>query len=158
MRHSALFGVFVFALTIFISSCKEDEYADWKIKNEQWLLKYQLAHKNDTNFFTTPSGLSYHVIHQGWKFTPRPTTSSYIVVTYKGKLIDGSSFGAGTKDTLYLGSAVKGWQEGIPKMNSGSTYVFYIPSSLGYDTSTSNAAIPANSTLIFEVDLIDSQR
>lgn len=158
MRHSALFAVFVFALTIFISSCKEDEYADWKIKNEQWLLNYQHAHKNDSNFFTTPSGLSYRVIHQGWKFTARPTVTSYVIVTYKGTLIDGSTFGAGTRDTLYLGSTVKGWQEGIPKMNSGGTYLFYVPSSLGYGTSTSNAAIPANSTLIFEVDLIDSQR
>jgi FKBP-type peptidyl-prolyl cis-trans isomerase len=157
MKHSALFTVFIFALTIFSSSCKEDEYADWKIKNEQWLLNYQQAHKNDNNFFTTSSGLSYRVIHQGGQFTRRPTKSSTVIVTFKGTLIDVSSFGSGTKDTLYLGGTVKGWQEGITKMNSGGTYRFYIPSSLGYNSSTSNAGIPPYSTLIYEVDLINSQ-
>lgn len=157
MKHSALFTVFIFALTIFGSSCKEDEYADWKIQNEQWLLNYKQEHKNDSNFFTTSSGLSYRVIHQGWKFTRRPTKTSTVIVTYKGTLINGSTFGSGTRDTLYLGGTVEGWQEGIPKMNSGGTYLFYVPSSLGYNSSTSNAGIPPYSTLVFEVDLIDSQ-
>ena len=150
MKRTALFSLFILLLTIILPACKEDVYIDWKIQNEKWMIA-NLA--NDPAIQTTSSGLQYKVIHQGL-FLPRPTAKSYIYATYKGKLIDGSTFDSGTD--AYLGqvaSLVPGFQEAVKKMNVGSSYIFYIPSTLGYDTVSTNASIPPYSALIFEVDL-----
>ncbi|MDD4993486.1 MAG: FKBP-type peptidyl-prolyl cis-trans isomerase [Paludibacter sp.] len=151
MKRTALFSLILFLVTIIYSSCREDVYADWKLQNEQWYQK----HKNDSGFVQTSSGLCYKVIHQGYQ--RKPNSSSYIIATYKGKLIDGSTFDSGTE--AYLGKVsglVPGFQEGLKKMNGGGYYIFYIPSKIGYDTVSTNAAIPPHSNLIFEVELIDS--
>jgi FKBP-type peptidyl-prolyl cis-trans isomerase len=131
------------------SSCKDDVYADWKILNEKWLE----THKNDPGFVQTESGLCYKVIHQG--IMRRPSPNSWIVANYTGKLIDGTEFDSGTYD-YYLSNAVAGWKEGIIKMNGGGKYIFYIPADLGYGEDGSGDDIAPHSTLIFEVELVDS--
>lgn len=156
MKRTALFSLFILLLTIILPACKEDEYIDWKLQNEQWMANLVETHKNDSNFFTTPSGLSYKVLHQG-EFPKRPNSSSYITATYTGKLIDGSTFDSGTN--VYLGQVaglVPGFQEGVKLMNVGGTYLLYIPSPLGYDTVSTNSQIPPYSNLIFEVNLISA--
>lgn len=151
MKRAALFTFTLFLLAIIYSSCKEDVYVDWKLQNERWYAE----HKSDPGFITTSSGLCYKVIHQGYQ--RKPTSTSYVIATYKGKLVDGSTFDSGTN--AYLGAVsglVPGFQEGLKKMNGGGSYIFYLPSTLGYDTATTYTKIPPHSVLIFEVDLIDS--
>jgi len=133
-----------------MSACKENVYMDWKVMNDKWYA----IHKSDSGFITTPSGLCYKVINQGNE--RHPNTGSSILVSYKGTLVDGSTFDQQTNVGINLSEAVKGWQEGIPKMQNGGNYIFYIPSKLGYDTVTTRANIPAYSVLIFNVTLIKS--
>ncbi|MEI7503599.1 MAG: FKBP-type peptidyl-prolyl cis-trans isomerase [Paludibacter sp.] len=153
MKRTALFSLFILLLTIILPACKEDVYMDWKIQNEKALADTIKKYKNSANFYTTASGLSYRVIHQGY-FPKKPNSGSYIYATYTGKLIDGSTFDSGTN--AYLGQVatlVPGFQEAVKKMNSDANYIFYIPSTLGYDTVSTNSSIPAHSALIFDVTL-----
>jgi len=136
-----------------MSACQENMYMDWKLLNDNWYS----VHKSDSGFITTPSGLCYKVIHQGVQRFPN--VNSVVLVSYKGTLIDGSVFDStatGATTQISLSSAIQGWKEGITKMQNGGNYIFYIPSKLGYDTTSTNAAIPPHSVLKFNVHLIDS--
>jgi len=152
MKQTSRISIVILMLIIGISSCKEDVYTDWKIKNQQWLEN----NKTQPDVITTASGLQYKVIYQGWPYNRKPNANSYVKITYKGSLIDGSTFDSATEAILGLESTIDGWKEGIPKMNGGGKYMLYIPSPLAYDTISSNTEIPPHSTLIFEVNLIDS--
>jgi peptidylprolyl isomerase len=82
-------------------------------------------------------------------------TVNYIGVLYKtGKTFD-SSWGRGTTFTtpLLTTSVIPGWVDGIPGRRVGGRREIIIPPSLGYGTKA-NGPIPANSTLIFIVDLL----
>jgi len=153
MKQTSIVFFITFIFLIIMSACQENMYMDWKLRNDSWYS----AHKSDPGFVTTPSGLCYKVIHQGVQ--RNPNTNSVVLVSYKGSLIDGSVFDStatGTTTQISLSSAVPGWKEGLPKMQSGANYIFYIPSKIGYDTVSTNAAIPPHSVLIFNVHLIDS--
>lgn len=104
----------------------------------------------------TESGLQYEVLSaaEGEK----PAATDRVTVHYKGTLLDGtefdSSYGRGEPSTFGLNQVISGWTEGLQHMTVGSKYKFYIPSELGYG-SRGNAKIPANSALIFEVELLN---
>jgi FKBP-type peptidyl-prolyl cis-trans isomerase len=149
MKQNLILLAIVFV--VGLSACTEDQSMDWKIINDHWAA----LHQNDSGFVQTASGLQYCVVHNGFSNDRSPSSVSKIVVKYSGKLVDGTVFGSGTRDTMYFSSVVAGWQEGLKKMHEGSVYKFHIPSSLGYGTSTSNPAIPANSILIFDVTLLE---
>jgi FKBP-type peptidyl-prolyl cis-trans isomerase len=156
MKRTALISSLILLFILVLPACKEDVYMDWKLQNELWMKNLVETHKKDSNFFTTPSGLSYKVIHQGWEYNRKPNVNSVVNVNYTGSLVDGSVFETGSGVSKSLAGAVKGWKEAIPKMNDGGTYILYIPSTLGYDTVSTDVKIPPYSTLIFEVDLIYS--
>lgn len=90
---------------------------------------------------------------------PVAKASSTVTVQYVGVLYaNGTQFdaswndGAGKPVTFPLSGVIKGWQEGIPGMRVGGRRELIIPPSLGYG-STPQAKIPANSTLVFVIDL-----
>jgi len=80
-------------------------------------------------------------------------------MNYTGWLTDGTKFdssidrGKPSDFTIGVGKVIKGWDEGVVGMRVNGTRLLVIPPSLGYG-STGNASIPANSTLIFEVQLV----
>jgi FKBP-type peptidyl-prolyl cis-trans isomerase FkpA/FKBP-type peptidyl-prolyl cis-trans isomerase FklB len=86
-----------------------------------------------------------------------PDESSTVHVFYEGTLIDGtifdSSYDTGDTISFPLGNVIPGWTEGLQLMPVGSTYKFYIPSNLAYGA-RATGPIPANSTLIFKVELL----
>lgn len=104
---------------------------------------------------TTESGLQYEVISQGDGAMPAAT--SKVTVHYEGTLVDGtvfdSSYERGEPISFPLSGVIPGWTEGVQLMPVGSTYKFYIPSSLGYG-SRGQGPIPANSVLIFKIELL----
>jgi FKBP-type peptidyl-prolyl cis-trans isomerase FkpA len=103
----------------------------------------------------TTSGLQYQVITEGEG--KKPLATDTVEVHYKGTLIDGtefdSSYARGESVSFPLNRVITGWTEGVQLMAEGSKFKFYIPSELAYGE-RSTGEIPANSTLIFEVELI----
>ncbi len=119
---------------------------------ESYLDKYK---KNAADVIELESGMVYRVLTEG--FGDIPTNKDRVVVHYTGKLIDGtvfdSSVGRGEPSKFMVGSVIQGWQEALQLMKVGSKWELVIPSNLAYgERATGN--IPANSTLIFEVELL----
>jgi len=104
---------------------------------------------------TTESGLQYEVITQGKGLMP--ADSSTVEVHYEGTLLDGtvfdSSYERGESISFPLNRVIIGWTEGVQLMPVGSTYRFYIPSELAYGPRAAGP-IPANSVLIFKIELL----
>lgn len=85
--------------------------------------------------------------------TSKPTLCSTISVKYTGRLTNGSIFDSSTGATFELNKLIVGWQQGIPYIGKGGKITLYLPPSLGYGSQASGS-IPANSILIFEIELI----
>lgn len=118
-------------------------------------LAFLEENKKKDGVFTTESGLQYMILEQG--DGEKPSADDQVHVHYKGMLLDGtvfdSSYDRGTHNTFDLGRLIPGWTEGIQLMPVGSKYRFFIPSDLAYGD-REVGTIPANSTLIFEVELL----
>lgn len=109
---------------------------------------------------TTASGLK--VVFKSLNNGPKPTAGDLVKVHYKGTLANGKEFDNSFKRnepipfTLGRGQVIGGWDEGIALMGKGDKATLIIPPSLGYgDRDMGNGLIPANSTLIFDVELVD---
>ena len=152
MKQNSRISIVILMLIISFSACKEDNYIDWKVKNELWLAN----NKTQPGVVTTASGLQYKIIDEGWSYNRKPNIKSIITVTFTGVLIDGSTFESGSYYSYYLYSRVKGWQEALPKIHDGGSIILYIPSNLGYGKDGSGTSIPPYSTLIFKIDLESS--
>ena len=113
--------------------------------------------KNKPGVVETPSGLQYQVITEGTG--PKPTAKNQVKVHYTGTLIDGtvfdSSVSRGEPATFGVTQVISGWVEGLQLMSKGAKYKFFIPSNLAYGPQGAGKAIGPNSTLIFEVELLD---
>lgn len=89
------------------------------------------------------------------------TTGSTITVNYKGTLLDGTQFdssyerGVPFTFTLGAGEVIAGWDQGFSGMKVGGKRKLAIPSSLGYGAAGAGSEIPPNSTLVFEVELLE---
>jgi FKBP-type peptidyl-prolyl cis-trans isomerase FklB len=102
-----------------------------------------------------PSGLQYEVLLEGTGESP--VSSSKVTTHYKGTLLDGSvfdsSYDRGEPIDFQLGRVIKGWQEALKLMKPGAKWKLYIHPDLGYGERVTES-IPANSLLIFEIELL----
>ncbi|WP_443939773.1 FKBP-type peptidyl-prolyl cis-trans isomerase [Pedobacter sp. MW01-1-1] len=112
--------------------------------------------KSNEGVVALPSGLQYLVLKEG--DGAKPTAKSSVTCHYHGTLIDGrifdSSVQRGQPATFPLNQVISGWTEGVPLMNVGSKYRFFIPPALGYGNRQIGSDIGPNSTLIFDVELL----
>lgn len=101
-----------------------------------------------------PSGIRYTVDVEGSGV--KPCIENNVTVNYAGRLLStGVQFDASSNPVSFpLNNLILGWQIILPKINSGSSVTVYIPSVFGYGARTDISGIPANSNLIFEIDLI----
>ncbi len=108
-----------------------------------------------TGVVTTPTGLQYKIIKAGTGL--KPVDGQKVKVHYTGKLLDGKVFDSsvqrGEPAVFGVNEVIPGWTEGIKLMPVGSKWELVIPSALGYGAQ-GNQAIPGNSVLIFEVELL----
>lgn len=112
------------------------------------------------NVQVTDSGLQYEVIREGEG--EQPAETDYVEVHYEGSLVDGavfdSSYERGEPAVFPLNRVIPGWTEGLQLMREGAHYRFVIPSELAYGEREVGGRIPPNSTLIFEVELLNIVR
>jgi len=105
---------------------------------------------------TTESGLQYKVVTMGTGAKPAATDT--VKVHYRGTLLDGtefdSSYARNEPISFALNRVISGWTEGVQLMPVGSKFMFYISPELAYGEG-GGGPIPPNSTLIFEVELLD---
>jgi len=110
---------------------------------------------------TTPDGLIIVTVQEG---DPGAKDGDIVWVHYTGKLADGTKFDSSLdrkepfRFTLGQGEVIKGWDQGILGMKIGEKRKLNIPPALGYGEKGSPPTIPANATLVFDVELIGIAR
>ncbi|MBA2612039.1 MAG: FKBP-type peptidyl-prolyl cis-trans isomerase [Bacteroidetes bacterium] len=145
----------ILLITVIVLSfvtCKKKKISNQAELDEKIITNY--ISDNKLNAIATGSGLYYVISSQGTGI--QPNANSNVTVNYKGSLKDGTVFdqSAAVGATFNLNSVIKGWQEGIPYFKKGGKGVLLIPSALGYGAQATGS-IPANSVLIFDIDLIN---
>lgn len=105
---------------------------------------------------TTDSGLQYKIISSG--DGKQPTADDTVTTHYKGTLIDGrefdSSYKRNTPASFPVKGVIKGWTEALQLMHVGDKWQLFIPADLAYGPTKRSELIDANSTLIFELELL----
>ncbi|MFY8275489.1 FKBP-type peptidyl-prolyl cis-trans isomerase [Pseudoalteromonas sp. SSDWG2] len=118
--------------------------------------KFLAENAQKEGVMVTESGLQYEVLSAGEGEKPAETDT--VKVHYKGTLLDGtefdSSYSRNEPTSFPLNRVIPGWTEGLQLMPVGSKYKFTIPSELAYGE-RDLGKIPANSTLVFEVELLE---
>ena len=113
--------------------------------------------QNKAGVITLPSGLQYEVLKEGTGIRPKATDQ--VKCHYEGRLIDGrvfdSSIKRGEPATFGLNQVIKGWTEALQLMPVGSKWRLFLPSELAYGSQQAGELIEPNSTLVFEVELLD---
>ncbi|MDR2384196.1 MAG: FKBP-type peptidyl-prolyl cis-trans isomerase [Tannerella sp.] len=120
--------------------------------------KFLEENKEKEGVITTESGLQYKVITEGTG--PKPAIEDTVEVHYVGRLLDGTppfdnSIERGQPVKFPLNGVIPGWSEGVQLMSKGSKYIIWVPAELGYGMNSPIPAIKPNSTLEFEVELLN---
>ena len=117
------------------------------------------ANKIRTGVTTLPDGLQYEIVKAGDPAGIKPTAQDTVIVTYAGKLIDGTEFDASEKHggpvTFPVGQVIPGWTEILQLMTKGAHWKVYIPAELGYADRGNGPAIRPGAALIFDMTLED---
>lgn len=116
---------------------------------------------DEAKFVTTTSGLQYQDLKVGTGSCPKK--GSTVSVHYTGWLKNGTKFDSSLdrkqpfEFKIGAGMVIKGWDEGVAEMKVGGKRILVIPSNLGYGESGMGEKIPPNSTLVFEIELLNTK-
>lgn len=132
---------------------KQKEKADNNIEAGK---KFLAENKKKAGVIELPDGMQYMVMKEGTG--PKPSETDTVVTHYHGTLMDGTVFDSsverGEPAEFPVGAVIKGWTEALQMMNVGSKWKLFIPPSLAYGDRAAGPTIGPNSTLIFEVELL----
>ena len=171
MKKSVVFKVTILSLVsaLLLTACKKDDSQEL-MDQEMRLLEQYLAQNNIT-VDPTESGLYYIPITEGTGMSP--TIDTWVEIYYIGELLDGTVFTTSNKETAELNNiydegflygpsriqlgnlSMEGLNEGIQYMKTGGKAKFIIPSSLALG-GLSSVVIPAYSTLIYTIELLEA--
>jgi len=136
-----------------LSQLKNDKAAT-NLKEGQDFLE---TNKSKAGVVALPSGLQYEILTEGTG--AKPTAKDTVTCHYHGTLINGTIFDSsvqrGKPASFPLSQVIKGWTEGVALMPKGSKWRFFIPPHLGYGDRQVGPTIGPNSTLIFDVELLE---
>ena len=114
------------------------------------------ANAKQPGVITTESGLQYKILTTGDGKQPKDTDT--VTTHYRGTLIDGrefdSSYKRDTPASFPVKGVIKGWTEALQLMHVGDKWQLFVPSDLAYGATKRSELIEANSTLIFEIELL----
>lgn len=150
--------IFVLAVVVFVAfaSCKKDNAPNCGPVN----LSAPASEVETLRTYITTNSIAASEDSRGFFYTitnpgsgTKPTVCNAVTVNYSGKLTDGTVFDSASGVQFNLSELIVGWQEGIPLVAPGGSITLYLPPSLGYGSSAVGS-IPANSILVFTIDLI----
>jgi FKBP-type peptidyl-prolyl cis-trans isomerase FklB len=125
---------------------------DNQAKAEEFLA----ANMSKTGIVPLPSGIQYRIIEEGEG--ARPNMDSSVKVHYRGSKINGhefdSSFARGVPEEFTVNTVLKGWQEVLPLMKTGSTWQIFVPPELAFGP-RGNPPVGPNEALIFDLKLVE---
>jgi FKBP-type peptidyl-prolyl cis-trans isomerase FklB len=123
-----------------------------QVKSEEFLA----ANRSKNGIVALPSGIQYRIIEEGEG--ARPTMESTVKVHYRGSKVNGlefdSSFARGVPEQFTVNSVLKGWQEVLPLMKTGSTWQIFVPPELAFGP-RGNPPVGPNEALIFDLKLVE---
>lgn len=128
-------------------------------KNKKEGEAFLAENKTKSGVTTLPSGLQYKIITEGTG--PIPKATDTVVANYRGTLLDGtefdSSYSRNQPLTRQVTGLVKGWQEALQLMKTGSKWQLFVPAGLAYGEHGNPPKIGPEATLIFELELLSIQ-
>ncbi|WP_184543967.1 FKBP-type peptidyl-prolyl cis-trans isomerase [Mucilaginibacter sp. FT3.2] len=144
----------LFIASIAFASCSSGTPVDAvkQARIDDSIIRVYLSNNPIIKAVKDSSGLYYQVVKQGTGAYPTPTST--VTVNYRGKLINGAPFDSANGFNSPLGRLIEAWQTGIPHVKKGGNIRLFVPSKLGYGADGAGQ-IPANSVLVFDIDLID---
>ncbi len=138
-----------------VEVCHENEKNKDKIQKEKVAKEIENRYPNAIE---TKSGLKYVITKEGLG-DKSPKYGKNVTVHYEGSLLNGqlfdSSLKRGEPATFQIGQVIEGWNEALQTMKKGEKRTLIIPPELGYGLHGFPGLIPPNSTLIFDVELLD---
>ncbi len=149
MKKTSVLLIAGAALLLFAQCNKEDQS-----EVDRRLIQEHLADNNITAQ-EHPSGIFYVITTEGTG--ANPPANATVTVKYRGYLLNGNVFDqttGNTTATFPLAGLIEGWQIAIPLLKKEGKGTFWIPSALGYG-STALPGIPANSVLVFDIELVN---
>ena len=154
--------ILAFTVILFFAGCKKSSdngcgYSDSAIVAPASEVANLQAYVNATHpaAIQHSSGFFYEIIAPG--SGSKPNICSSVTVKYTGWLTNGFKFDEELVGvTFKLGQLIVGWQKGIPLIAKGGSINLFLPPSLGYG-GTAQPGIPANSILIFNIQLTEVQ-
>ncbi len=135
--------------------------ADQLALSENLTMSAEFLEQNSQNdgVVTLDSGLQYLVLESGPEGGASPTPSDSVLAHYHGTLIDGSVFDSsvdrGEPASFGVSQVISGWTEALQLMKTGDKWRLFIPPDMAYGESSPTPAIPPNSALIFDVELLE---
>ncbi len=134
-----------------------------KLRQEKMVLNKEAGeeflriNKHKAGVVELPSGLQYEVLKMGTG--AKPTAKDKVKCHYHGTLINGTVFDSsvqrGTPAVFGVSQVIPGWVEALQLMPVGSKWRLFVPSNLAYGEHGAGEIIEPNSTLIFDVELLD---
>jgi FKBP-type peptidyl-prolyl cis-trans isomerase FkpA len=147
--------LYAIAVTLMFSvGCKKIEQ-EATLPAEDALIRNYLS-TNKIEATKDKSGVYYQIMEPG-AGDPVVYTST-VTVNYKGSLLNGQQFDdVANKDFLFI-NVMQGWQVGINKIRPGGRIKLFVPSSLGYGQYVPKPEVPANSVLVYDLELVAQKK
>ncbi len=147
-------SILIFEIELLdIEKSAADKKAEAKAKEDAWFAENL---KKNPKLQVLESGIQYEILKEGTGATPK--SSDKVKTHYHGTLIDGTVFDSsvdrGEPISFPVMGVIQGWQQVLQKMKVGAKWRVYIPFELAYGP-RATGRIPAYSTLVFEIELLD---